>query len=64
MPKILVRIHKKTGVMKIESTGFTGEACLLATKKLRDGLGIDAEHEKTSEYYATEEAQDQQQQGN
>lgn len=48
--------------MTIESTGFTGEACLLATKKLRDGLGIDAEPEKTSEYYATEEQQEQQQQ--
>lgn len=64
MAKIQVRLNRKTGEMTIEGKGFTGEACLLATKKLRDGLGIDAEPDKTSEFYSTEEEQAQQQQGN
>lgn len=63
MPKIQVRINKKTGVMKIEAQGFSGDACLEATKKLREGLGITDEPERTAEYYATEEQSEQQQQG-
>lgn len=61
MKKIIGRIDKKTGKMTLETVGFTGEACLEATKKLRDGLGIEAEPEKTIDYYKEEVTQEQQQ---
>lgn len=64
MAKIKVRINKKTGEMKISSEGITGEACLAATKPLREGLGITDDPELTSEYYQQEEQGEQQQQGN
>jgi len=54
MPKVIARINKKTGEMKIEAQGFVGDACLEATKGLRDKLGITAEPERTSEYFASE----------
>ena len=62
MKKIIGRIDKKTGKLTLETVGFTGEACLLATKKLRDGLGIEAEPEKTADFYK-EEVKDELQQG-
>lgn len=64
MKKITARINKRTGVITIQTDGFTGEACLLATKKLRDGLGITDEPDRTSEFYAEDTTTEQQQQGN
>jgi len=65
MPKITVRINKKTGVMQVGTTGVTGEGCLLLTKPLRDGLGITEEPDKTSDYYAQDNTNEgQQEQGN
>ena len=48
-------ISKKTGLMKLETQGFSGEACLEATKGLREKLGIDTEPEKTSEFFTGED---------
>lgn len=55
MSKVIAVINKKTGAITIKTEGFSGEACLKATEKLREGLGIDAEPEKTDEYYAAEQ---------
>jgi len=61
MKKIIGRIDHKTGKMTLETVGFTGEACLEATRKLREGLGIEAEPEKTADYYKEEVTQQQEQ---
>lgn len=61
MKKILGRINKKTGQMTLSTEGFTGEACLEATRKLREGLGIEAEPERTADYYKEEVTQQQEQ---
>lgn len=61
MKKILGRINKATGQMTLSTDGFTGEACLEATRKLREGLGIEAEPEKTSDFYKEEVTQQQEQ---
>jgi DUF2997 family protein len=60
-PKVVAKINKKTGVITIRSEGIAGEGCLLATKKLREGLGIEAEPDKTPEFYQEEVKQDLQQ---
>ena len=57
--KVFVRINKKTGLPTISTVGFEGPACLKATEKLREGLGIDAEPELTSDYYLEESKQEQ-----
>lgn len=61
MKKIIGRIDKATGKLTLETVGFTGEACLEATRKLREGLGIDAEPERTADFYKEEVSQEQQQ---
>lgn len=61
-PKVIATINKKTGTITIKSEGIQGEGCLLATKKLREGLGITAEPDPTPDFYQAEE-QAQQQQG-
>jgi len=61
MKKIIGRIDKATGKLTLETVGFTGEACLEATRKLREGLGIEAEPEKTADYYKEEVTQEQEQ---
>lgn len=60
MKKILGRINKATGQMTLATEGFTGEACLEATKRLREGLGIEVEPERTQEFYSNEVDQQQQ----
>ena len=62
MKKVIAKINKKTGAITLQTEGFSGEGCLEATKKLRDGLRIEAEPTPTPEYYQAEE-QAQQQQG-
>jgi Protein of unknown function (DUF2997) len=62
MKKVIAKIDKKTGKLTLSTEGFSGEACLAATKKLREGLGIDAEPEKLPEFFQ-EEVKDEQQQG-
>ena len=61
MKKIIARINKTTGAITLKTEGFSGEACLEATKKLREGLRIEAEPEKTGEYYQTEDEAHQEQ---
>ena len=63
MPKVIAVINKRTGAVTIKAEGFTGDACLKATERLRDGLGITAEPERTDAFYATEETNQQQEQG-
>lgn len=53
--KIIARINKKTGAVTLKTEGFQGESCLEATKKLRADMGIEAEPERTSEFYTNEE---------
>lgn len=60
MKKIIGRINKATGQMTLSTEGFTGEACLEATRKLREGLGIEAEPELTKDYYVEEASENQQ----
>jgi hypothetical protein len=62
MKKITARIDKKTGQITLETSGFTGEACLEATRKLREQLRIETEPTATPEFFQSEE-QAQQQQG-
>lgn len=57
--KVIAKINKKTGKLTLSTEGFSGEACLAATKKLREGLGIEAEPDKLPEFY-NEEVKDQQ----
>ena len=58
--KVLVRINKKTGLPTISTVGFEGPSCLKATEKLREGLGIDAEPERTPDFYVEETKAEQQ----
>ena len=51
MKKIVAKINKKTGALTLQTVGFEGEACLEATRKLREQMRIEAEPEKTAEYY-------------
>jgi Protein of unknown function (DUF2997) len=41
------------GVVRIETHGLKGQACLLETKDLEEALGKVKNREKTSEYYET-----------
>lgn len=61
MKKVVAKINKKTGVLTLQTVGFEGEACLLATAKLRDQLRMEAEPEKTAEFYADEQTTNLQQ---
>lgn len=61
MPKIIARINKKTGVLTLTVDGVQGEQCPLVTKKLRDGLGMEAEPELLPEYYQQDQTNNQQQ---
>lgn len=48
-----IRVVCKTdGTVKIETEGFTGEACLAATAKLKDKLGGQYDPVMTDEAYA------------
>jgi DUF2997 family protein len=58
MKKIKVLIEKKSGKITISPEGYTGSECTEATKKLEEGLGlIEPERELTTEYYQTNEQQ-------
>lgn len=59
--KIIAKINLKTGALTLSTEGYQGASCLEATRKLREGLGIEAEPDKTPEFYQ-EEVQQQQQQ--
>ncbi len=61
MKKIKAFICKKTGKLTLETEGFSGEACLEATKKLREGLRMDADPDLKDEFYHEEETNELQQ---
>ena len=52
MKTIIVEIDK-TGGVKIETQGFSGEECLKATENIKKALGMEQERQLTAEYYAT-----------
>lgn len=48
-----IKIHiQKDGSVKIETNGFTGQACEDATKALEKALGAADNRKHTDEYYA------------
>lgn len=48
-----IKVHiAKDGDVKIETSGFTGQACKDATKALEKALGAVDNREYTDEYYA------------
>lgn len=59
--KIIARINRKTGKLTIQTEGYSGAECLEATRKIREGLGIDAEPDKTPEFFTDEVKVDQDQ---
>lgn len=47
-----IKVHiAKDGAVKIETSGFTGEACKDATKALEKALGTVDNRKYTDEYY-------------
>ena len=61
--KILAKINRKTGEMTLKFEGYVGPECMQGIpEKLIKGLAMeDAEVNLTSEYYAVEEQQQDQQ---
>lgn len=54
--KIIARINKRTGAVKISTEGYAGADCLKATEQIRKDLGIgDEAVEKTDDYYRSEQ---------
>ena len=47
-------ISSKTGETKIEASGFSGQACLEATRRLENLLGGELTRQETAEMHAVE----------
>ena len=62
MARIIEVTVSPTGETTVQTKGYAGGECLQASKFLEQALGVaNAEH-KTSEFYSTQEAQQQIQQ--
>ena len=51
MKEIIVRI-KSGGKVEVETNGFVGDECLLASKEIEEMLGIVKKEKKKPEFYA------------
>ncbi|MEI7688293.1 MAG: DUF2997 domain-containing protein [Planctomycetota bacterium] len=57
--RIIEVIVSPTGESIVQTKGFAGSNCLLASKFIEDALGIAARDVKTAEYYGIAENQQQ-----
>ena len=59
MKKIIVRCNTKTGEIKIETKGFTGESCREADTFLRRALGNEIAEELKPAFYLGNENEEE-----
>jgi hypothetical protein len=62
MAKIIEVVVSPKGETIVETKGYTGSDCQLASKWLEQGLGVVADDRLTAQYYQTETSQQQIQQ--
>jgi beta-lactam-binding protein with PASTA domain len=62
MPKSIVVIVSPKGETTIQTKGYVGSECQQASKWLEQALGVITSDQKTSEFYQSNEAQQQIQQ--
>jgi hypothetical protein len=60
MPRIIEVTVSKTGESTVQTKGYAGGECLNASKFLEQALGVTSADTKTSEFYQSESAQQQQ----
>ena len=58
-PRIIEVIVSPKGETHVQTKGFTGGECLLASKFLEEALGISTADRKTAEFFAAETQQQQ-----
>ena len=59
MTKLIEVIVSPTGETTVQTKGFTGSECLQAGKFLEQSLGVSIADQKTAEFYATAQAEQQ-----
>jgi hypothetical protein len=62
MPRIIEVTVSPQGETTIQTKGYAGADCLQASKFLEQALGVAASDSKTSEFYQTEQIEQQAQQ--
>jgi hypothetical protein len=62
MPRIIEVTVSPQGEAVVQTKGYTGGDCLLASKFLEQALGVSSGDRKTAEFYQTAPAQQQVQQ--
>ena len=62
MPRIIEVTVSPKGETTVQTKGYTGGDCLQASRFLEQTLGVIASETKTSEFYQTEQTQQQVQQ--
>jgi hypothetical protein len=59
MPRIIEVVVSPQGEMTVQTKGYAGTDCLLATKFLEQSLGVVAADHKTAEFHAQAAAEQQ-----
>jgi len=59
MTKIIEVVVSPKGETTVQTIGFTGSDCLQASEFLEQSLGISTSEQKTGEFYATAQADQQ-----
>ena len=59
MAKIIEVVVSPTGETTVQTKGFTGGECMNASQWLEKALGISGETHKTSEYFQSDQTQQQ-----
>jgi hypothetical protein len=62
MAKVIEVVVSPTGETTVQTRGYTGADCLLASRFLEQALGITTADHKSAEFYQNESAQQQLQQ--
>jgi hypothetical protein len=62
MARIIEVVVTPTGETSVQTKGYVGADCLLASRFLEQALGITITERKTAEYHTSESAQQQVQQ--
>jgi len=63
MPRVIEVTVKKTGETTVQTKGYSGGACIEASKWLEQSLGISINDHKTAEFYSTTDTEQHIQQG-